>query len=501
MKLPKSFYNRVSVFGAIISLTSLSVFVLLFILSYFFNVGSSYIGIFMYMIVPAFLVFGLVLIPIGMLKRAKKIANSEESEARKWRVIDFNKPGAFAGFLIFVVGTVIILILTSIGSYQAYHITESVEFCGTLCHEVMKPEYTTYQESPHARVACTECHVGTGANWYIKSKLSGAYQVYSVLAKKYPKPIPTPIESLRPARETCEECHWPQKFYSHQLRNEKHFLADSLNTEWNISLSMKIGAYHSAFVNQEGIHWHNNENVKIEYIAGDEKREYIPWVRYINKETGDTIIYEDEWMPLDDSTKLVSEKRTMDCMDCHNRPSHNFLVPQLFIDQKMATNTIPVDLPEIKKVTMDIFYNEVFTSTDTAMIVIQDKIDDFYKTNYPDIYKNNGEKIEMAIKGVQDGFKQNIFPEMQANWDAYPDHIGHMEFNGCFRCHDDYHVSAQGDRITKDCNKCHSIMMQGTPEEYEAAKHNESLPFKHPVDIDELWKESNCTECHRYLYL
>src|SRR5512147_2459048 len=105
----------------------------------------------------------------------------------------------------------------------------------------MNPEFTAYRLSPHARVACVDCHVGTGATWYVRSKLSGLRQVYAVLTNSYDRPIPTPITDLRPARETCEECHWPEKFYARQLRNTKHYLTDSANTEWNISLQMKIG--------------------------------------------------------------------------------------------------------------------------------------------------------------------------------------------------------------------------------------------------------------------
>lgn len=500
MKLPKTFFNKLSLIGAILATTALFIFAFLFILTYFFNVGSAYLGILMYMVLPMFLVMGLILIPVGMVRTAKRFAKNDNHDPMRWRVIDFNNPRTRVASVVFVFGTLFFLVLSALGSYEAFHITESVEFCGTVCHSVMEPEHTTYQGSPHARVTCTECHVGEGAGWYVKSKLSGAYQVYSVLAEKYPKPIPTPIENLRPARETCEQCHWPKKFYSNQLRYEKHFLADSANTEWDIHLNMKIGAEHSMFVNQKGIHWHNNENVKIEYIASDEKRENLPWIRYINLETGDTIIYEDKWAPIEDSVKAIAEKRKMDCMDCHNRPSHKFLVPQLFIDNAIAGELIPRELPEIKKITMEILFNEQFNTRDTAMMVIKDRMSTFYKDNYPTIFAEKHDLIETAIARTQESFSKNMFPEMKANWDAYPDHIGHLEYKGCFRCHDDNHVSNEGKRISKDCNMCHSIMLQGEFGIAEVGKHNESLKFKHPVDIDEAWKESNCSECHRYLY-
>lgn len=166
--------------------------------------------------------------------------NKSKTIERKLPFIDLNRKDHRNAFLIFAAGTTIFLFISALGSYEAFHYTESTEFCGTLCHSVMNPEYTAYQNSAHAKVRCVECHVGTGADWYVKSKLSGLYQVYAVIANVYPKPIPTPIKNLRPARETCEECHWPQKFYSRQLRTEKHFLTDEKNSEWDISLIMKI---------------------------------------------------------------------------------------------------------------------------------------------------------------------------------------------------------------------------------------------------------------------
>ncbi len=167
--------------------------------------------------------------------------------------------------MIFIAGTVLLLIISSIGSYEAFHYTESVEFCGKFCHKVMKPEYITYHGSSHERVACVECHVGSGASWYVKSKLSGLYQVYSVLAKKYPQPIPTPIANLRPARETCEECHWPEKFYDHKFSVKHSFLSDEENTERIINMQIKTSTKLVMGELEKGIHQHISPNVRIEY--------------------------------------------------------------------------------------------------------------------------------------------------------------------------------------------------------------------------------------------
>ena len=499
MKLPKSYYNPLSIFGSILAGISLALILFLIALSLIFDLGGSYTGLFTFIVLPVFLLIGLVLIPIGMARKAKKLREMEEGAPDKWLKIDMNNYTHWNASILFTIATFIFLFLTGIGSYEAFHYTESNEFCGTLCHKVMKPEYIAYQNSSHARVTCVDCHVGEGADWYVKSKLSGLYQVYSVTFNKYPQPIPTPIHNLRPARETCEKCHWPNKFYSYRIDNQIHYLADEVNTMWNIQLKMKIGASHGSQGFTEGFHWHINPNVQIDYIASDEKREYLPWVRYINKETGDTIIYEDLYEPLDENAKDSLEVRKMDCLDCHNRPSHNYLTPQEFIDFNMAAGEISVELPEIKMVSIKLI-NKEYSTEDTAMILIDSLVNKYYSKNYPDIYDTNKVLIDKAIAGIQNAFKKNVFPEMKASWDAYPNHIGHKEFNGCFRCHNDMHTSAYGEIISKECKNCHTILVQGTADDLQVAAFNESLEFIHPVDVDGAEKEMNCTECHRYLY-
>jgi len=498
MKLPASAYNKLSLIGSIISIASLLLIIFLFIGSTFIVHGSPYLGIFNFMVLPGILILGLILIPLGMYLTVRQSKIKKEELSTRWLVIDLNNQRHRNGAMIFVIGTIVFLILSGIGSYEAYHFTESVEFCGITCHKVMEPEYTTYQNSTHARVACAECHVGSGADWYVKSKLSGLYQVYSVLFNKYPHPIATPITSLRPARETCEKCHWPQKFYTHKLVYQKHFLADDKNTEWDIDLRIKIGASHSSQGLTEGIHWHINQNVKIEYISSKD-RETIPWVRYINLATHDTTVYKDAKDTIDEKSIVASSIRLMDCMDCHNRPSHNYQTPQKFIDMAMATGEISPSLPEIKKVTMKIF-NDNYPTVDTASQVIKSTITNFYKDKYPDIYSSKANLIDQAIAGAIKGYKNNIFPEMKANWDAYPDHIGHLEYNGCFRCHNNTHISSKGKTISKDCNLCHTILVQGKTDSLQVSPFNQSLEFKHPVDIKDSWKENLCVECHRYLY-
>ena len=499
MKLPKSFNNKISFIGALIASVTFMTILFFFALSLIFEQSSNYLGLFTFIILPVFLIIGLLLIPIGMIIRTRRLKRKADLAYERPWLIDLNEKRHRNAAIIFGAGTIILLFLSGIGTYEAFHYSESVEFCGKLCHQVMEPEYTAYQGSAHSRVACVECHVGSGAGWYVKSKMSGLRQVLAVIKNDYPHPIPTPITDLRPARETCEECHWPEKFYSRKLVNEIHYLADSANTEWSIDLQMKLAASHSALGITEGIHWHINPNILIEYIETGERREELPWVRYINLSTGDTIIYQDTDAMLEDSILQSSKPRTMDCMDCHTRPSHEFLTPQLFIDFAMAAGEISKTLPEIKKASMEVL-RTAYDTREEAHATIESYITDYYKENWPIIYDTRKDDITQAIASIINHYSKNIFPEMKASWDAYPDHIGHIEYNGCFRCHNDRHTSLQGSVISRDCNLCHTILAQGTPENKEVALFNSWLEFKHPVDIDEAWKEMMCSDCHRYLY-
>lgn len=491
MKLPKSVYNWISLIGSVIAIISLFMIGFLFSISIAFDQGGSYLGLVIYIVLPAFLVIGLLLIPIGMYFHNKRARKSGQTKIPEWPIVDLNKKTHRNAFTVFVIGSTIFLFISAIGSYEAFHFTESVEFCGTMCHEVMYPEFTAYQVSSHARVACVECHVGNGADWYVRSKLSGLYQVYAVTMGIYPRPIPTPVQNLRPARETCEKCHWPEKFYSRKLRQEKHYLSDEENTEWKIDVIMKIGAENSALGFKEGIHWHINSDVKIEYIATDNKRQSLPWVKYTNKKTGEEKIYIDEDNMFEEEMFDSLEVFTMDCMDCHNRPSHSYQPPAFFVNKAITAGDIPIELPEIKSLSMEIC-DEEMESMDAAMDYIDSEIRTFYK-DYENI---DSELIERAIAGLQKHYGNNIFPEMKVRWDAYPNNIGHLEFPGCFRCHNDIHVTEEDEVISKECNLCHSITSQGSVEEFEVSTINESLEFRHPTDIDEEWKELLCVDCH-----
>jgi nitrate/TMAO reductase-like tetraheme cytochrome c subunit len=499
MRLPPLSRNWITIIGALIAGLNLLLIIVLFIISIVFNKSAAHIGLFVYIILPGFMIFGLLMIPLGMLIARRRIKRESEYEKKRLPYIDLNNPRQRNVFVIFTIATIFLLFLSTYGSFEAYHLTESVEFCGTLCHKVMEPEYTAYQNSPHANVKCVECHVGSGTSWYVKSKLSGLHQVYAVLTKTYPSPIETPIHDLRPARETCEKCHWPQKFYARTLHTNRYFLADSLNTEWDVILQMKIGPETQGLGFNEGIHWHINPDVNIEYISENDKREVITYVKYTKKSTGEVGIFTNPDTPISDSLVAVSDKRTMDCIDCHNRPSHNYRSPPVYFNNAVISGAISPDIPFIKKASMEILRN-TFPSKDTALLEINEQIMSFYRAGYPEIYSASSKAISSSVASLQKAFSQNTFPSMKVTYDEYPEHIGHLETEGCFRCHNDAFTTENGKKITRDCNLCHTILGQGKPGLMQFTNIRATLEFQHPVDIGTAWKEANCSECHRYLY-
>ncbi len=498
MKTSRNVYNWLSLTGFVLAANSLLLILVLFLISVFSAQSNTYLGLYIYMILPVFLVLGLLLIPLGIVLRIRKRDAPSEGEG-VWPIFDMNQKRHRAGLLKISIITLLLLVASAMGSYRAFQYSESVEFCGTLCHKVMEPEFTTYQHSPHARVTCVECHVGEGADWYVKSKMSGLYQVYSVFFKKYSRPIGTPLHNLRPARETCERCHWPEKFYARKLISQRTYLTDSANTEWNASLVMKIGPEFSSMGLAEGIHWHINKNFKIEYAATTTDRESIPWVRMTNLKTGEVKTFMDEENPVAKKTLDTLEIRTMDCMDCHNRPSHLYNSPTAYINSAFVSGKIPKDIPYMKKATMEAL-KYPFTDMDTALMSISKIITTFYKDEHPDVYAKEVSRVKKAILAVQGEYKLNAFPYMRADASKYLNHIGHLESDGCFRCHSDRHKTAKGETISRSCDLCHTIIAQGPTGNISAGSINEALEFVHPVEIRGKWKTAFCSECHKVLY-
>ncbi len=491
--LPSIFFNPTSIIGTAIALVSFSLIAFLFILDFFAVHSKPYMGIIAFAILPVFFMGGLIIVAIGMYLEKKRRAKAGV-EKEEYPNIDFNNPSHRKKFGFLSVLTLFVFLASAFGSYQVYEFTETVVFCGEICHEVMKPEYTAYLHSPHARVTCAECHVGSGADWYVQSKLSGAYQIYSVTFNKFSRPIPTPVHNLRPAQGTCEQCHWPSHFFSDKQVNKTYYLPDENNTPWTISLLMKIGGGNIQTGRSTGIHWHVNPENEVTYTSIDSQRQVIPVVQMKMADgTIDEFVTTDEF---DEKDLAKGEKRKMDCIDCHNRPTHIYHTPEESINSLMSHGLVSASLPYIRATASAAFTKEYKTEQE-ALKGIESKIRDTYTIQYPEVGKKKKTEIESAIQNLQKVFSRTVFPEMNVNWKHYPNNVGHYAYAGCFRCHDGKHVSKKtGKVISKDCNSCHIILSQGKSTKIASLSPNGET-FKHPVDIGDAWMTNNCNDCHK----
>jgi nitrate/TMAO reductase-like tetraheme cytochrome c subunit len=482
------FRNTISLIGAALAAVSLANIIFLFLIDVTSGRPSPYVGIFAYMIVPAFLVLGLILIPVGMLIERTRRAKLAPGEVPVFPRLDLNNPAQRSSLAFFLSFVVIFVVLSAVGSYRAYEFTDSVQFCGQLCHQVMNPEFTAYSLSPHARVACVDCHVGAGATWYVKSKLSGSYQVYSAIFHKYPRPIPTPVENLRPAQETCEQCHWPRKFHGDQFKTITHFGYDEKNTPREIRMLIKTGGGDPATGVAAGIHWHMNIGNEITYAVTDPKRQSIPWVQMKNLQTGQITTFQSKDATVTPDQVQKAPRHRMDCIDCHNRPTHIYVPPDRSVDQSLVAHRLDPNMPFIKQQAVTALTTE-YKSDDEAAQGIAKSLTDFYSSKGVD----KG-ALDSTIKEVRRIYSTSIFPYMRVDWRTHPDNIGHFYYPGCFRCHDGNHVSNEGKVIRKDCNICHTIV--GQQEGGQALSNNiTGVEFKHPVDIGDI-TQVNCMDCH-----
>ena len=483
--------NRMSIIGLI--WTGITFFLLLFFLGLDFTVGSTspYTGIVTYFVLPFVLSIGVFLVVVGVVIRRLNIHRKYPEDMPLFPALDLNSPKARRNLLWIAGISVVFILIGSVGGYRAYHFSDSVSFCGTTCHEVMSPEFTAYSNSPHARVECVECHIGPGAGWFVRSKLSGMYQVYATAFDLYPRPIPVPIKNLRPAQETCEQCHWPKQFYGAVQKENYHFLSDENNTPWLIRMLIKVGGGDPTFARVGGIHLHMSIENKIEYIATDPQNQNIIWIRKTD-ENGTVTVYESEDEPLEGGPEDY-EIRTMDCIDCHDRPTHIFRSPMEAVNLSLQTGRIDPELPYAKREATELLARD-YETVDIALQTISDEFNAFYKSEYPELYEAKKSVIEAAVDELENVYRNNFFPEMKVRWDVYPNNIGHLMWKGCFRCHDEQHKTKAGQIIDRDCNSCHIIISQGNEEETAVDLHG--LEFKHPEDIDEAWKEMDCHECH-----
>jgi len=409
---------------------------------------NPYLGIIFFLILPAVFVLGLLLIPVGVFVRHKKLQLAGQIPA-EFPKIDLNDRMFRHGLDIVLVATIVNLLVVSMASYRGAAYMDSPQFCGASCH-VMHPEYTAYKVSAHSHVACVECHIGAGAESYFKAKVNGTKQLVEVTFNRYPKPIPSPVMNLRPAREICEGCHTPAKFVGEKLLVKSSFADDEKNTESQSVVILHLGGIDS-LSHLTGIHGVHLGH--IEYIATDPTRTTIPYAERTFADGSKTAFGISSLK----GAVPQGERRVMDCIDCHNRAAHTMQTAEDALNRAMAEGAISPDLPWVHKKGLELLKAN-YTTEGEARVKIPAQLTQFYRDEHPDVLAAHPDLVTAAGQGLVTVFTTNVFPDMKVTWGTHPNHIGHMNYPGCFRCHDGDHVAKDGKSITQDCAACHNLL-------------------------------------------
>lgn len=514
-KVPSLYHNYISLAGIVIALTSLISIVFLFLLEMTGNSDQPYLGILIYIMLPGVMLFGLFIVLIGMLFERRRRRKLTPEQIAAYPIFDLNGPRRRRMFMAFLICSFIFLMVSAFGSYRAFEYTESVEFCGQLCHTVMKPEFVAYKAAPHSQIRCVECHVGSGAESYVRAKLGGVRQLYRLATGTYSTPIHTPVDTMRAANETCGKCHWSEKFYGEQLKVFNHYGFDEKNSLRQTRLLVKVGGGNPKTGQASGIHWHMNLGNEITFISADDRRQDVSWVR-MKDANGNITEYTKRGANFTSDEIEKSPKRKMDCIDCHNRPTHIYLSPNKAVDQSLDAQKLDISLPFVKMKSVEVL-SQTYATTDEALNAIAANFEAYYKTTYPEIYTAKKASIDAGVQELQRIYSTYFFPEMKTDWSSQINNIGHFNAQGCFRCHDGQHFSKEGKTIRNECSICHTTLDQTergitTPAIDGAFKHPVNLgdrntfqcavchkgdrSFKHPLNLGDI-SRFECAECHK----
>ena len=455
--------NWVGTLGIALTTAAFLLFVAFEALQLLGAVANAYVGLVSYMVLPAVFVAGLCLIPVGWWLYRRTTGHTTRDLLSERFDPDFVHPGVIGSRLLLWIGALTLLNLLFLGAGTARMLSFMNEprFCGTACHSVMSPEWTTYQASPHAHVRCVDCHVGEGPEAQLDAKLNGLWQLVSVTFDLHERPIPTPVHNLRPARETCERCHWPAKLYGDRIRVRRHFAADSDSTPRYTTLALKVG---SGRGEQRGeIHWHVAPDNEVRYAPADEARSAMRWVevrqpdgsirRFDSRKLADTA---DQGLPV----------RSLDCVDCHNRATHIYEDPEQAVDARLADGRLDRALPFAKQQALSALTGG-YADEAAAEEGITRAIRGWYGHSYPREAAIRQESIDRTVDTLLATWRRNRHPRMRIDWGAYPDHLGHRGgHGGCFRCHGTDLVDRDGRTISDDCTLCHSILAEDSPEPF-----------------------------------
>jgi nitrate/TMAO reductase-like tetraheme cytochrome c subunit len=452
---PFLFYgnNPISLIGGALTSASALILIGFWIIDFLGHGGSNnpYIGIVFDLILPGLFLFGLVLIPVGMYLRQRRLKAAGQIPSI-YPEIDFGDPMFRHGVDFVVAATFINFVIVGTASYRGVAYMDTPSFCGTSCH-VMAPEWGAYHVSNHAGVACTDCHIAPGVQGFVHAKVNGTKQMFMVIAGKYPKPIMAD-DKVPPAWTTCLNCHNPDRYIGDKLLVKSAYGDDEKNATTTTLVMLHVGGS-DAFGQMSGIHGAHLGH--IEYIATDSTHQTIPWVGKTNADGSVT-----EYLSSDAKSQPTGVKHVMDCIDCHNRAAHSFTTPEDALNKEMATGTPSAALPFVHKQGLALLKAD-YASPEEASAKIASGLEGFYQTQYPAVWAGQRAQIDQAAKALAGIYSENVYPFMKVTWGTHPNNIGHMDSPGCFRCHDGSHNTKDGKSITNDCTVCHNVLAVDDP--------------------------------------
>ncbi len=436
--------HPLAIAGALITTTAAVVFIALVIAMFAGLFNNPYAGLVVFIAVPALFVLGLLLIPLGMWLERRKLQR-DPSAVAEWPIFDFRRREVRRRALLLVALTAVNVVIVLVAGYGSLHSMETPTFCGQVCHAPMHPQFSAWQAGAHPRIACVQCHVGEGAGGFVYAKLNGVRQLVEVAANSYPRPIP-PGAHMKPGAQavTCSGCHKTSRIVGDKIRVIREYADDEANTETITVLQMHIG---DAASSGRAIHRHVDPSIRIEYIATDETRQTIPYVKLTDAK-GQV----KEFMAEGATEEMVRTgvRQTMDCIDCHNTVGHPISpTPERAVDQAIAAGLISRQLPNVRREGVKLLTAE-YPTQDEGVRAIERGLRTFYESRGVD-----QQALARSVSALQDVYRHNVFPAMKVTWGSYPTNRGHLTSDGCFRCHDDSHKAKDGSLISGDCEWCH----------------------------------------------
>lgn len=478
--------------GGSLILAGSVIFAALIVLDLTADTENPYRSLITFVAAPAVILIGIVIFLVGIRVQIGN-ARARGEEVRFNLRVEATDPSFRRNLWLFIGLSASFVAVVTFAGFQGFEATDSTEFCASACHTPMEPQAVAHETSAHAQVDCVECHIGPGGASWVRAKVDGIRQLWGVITGEYDRPTPTPIENLRAADVLCETCHWAEDFKGQKFIDSVRYRTDEENSPWTVSLLVNVGGGTENGV-REGIHWHMFAENKMEYIATDEDRQDIAWVRLTTR-GGTTEVYAlPEGAPDPEDEEI--EVRTFDCLDCHNRPAHTFESPGEVMDVEMSRGVINPDLPFIKRVGLELLGARYQTKQE-GMDAIRNGVLAFYESTYPNRVATLRSDIEAATEALVRIYETNFFPEMNTDYRVRYDNSGHWVSDGCFRCHGSALETVGGDRIGAACDTCHVVVGQGPSDDpAELATNLGGLDFRHPVDIGGLWERVPCTQCH-----